>query len=256
MTAAETPSGTPDPSARRAEIAAGLEQVEDRIARACASAGRARDEVTLVVVTKYFPAADVRHLAELGVRDVGENRYQEAAAKREECADLDLAWHFLGRLQSNKAAAVGAWADVVQSLDRRKLVSPLAKGVARTLEGPEDGAPESDLDVLVQVNLDPDPAEAARRGGAAPDDVPELAEAVLAASGLRLRGVMAVAPREEDPAAAFERLQQVAARMRSLEPGATWVSAGMSNDLEAAVACGATHVRVGGAILGNRPPNG
>jgi PLP dependent protein len=249
-------AGAAESDARRDEIATGLHRVEDRIAQACSAAGRASDEVTLVVVTKYFPAADVRHLAALGVRHVGENRYQEAAAKREECDDLDLCWHFLGRLQSNKAAAVGAWADVVQSVDRPKLVGPLAKGAARGREGLSEDVPRDVLDVLLQVNLDRDPAEAARRGGAAPDDVPALVEAVLAAPSLRLRGVMAVAPRDEEPLPAFERLHEIAARVRAAEPGATWISAGMSNDLEEAVTCGATHVRVGGAILGNRPPNG
>jgi pyridoxal phosphate enzyme (YggS family) len=246
--------GAADAERRRAEIAEGLQRVEDRIAAACSAAGRSPDEVTLVVVTKYFPVADLRHLASLGVRHVGENRYQEAVAKREECADLDLTWHFLGRLQSNKAAAVGAWADVVQSLDRRKLVAPLARGATREPGEVDEAAAE--LDVLVQVNLDDDPAEAARRGGAAPDDVPALTEAVLEASGLRLRGVMAVAPREEEPRSAFQRLHEIAARVQADSPGATWISAGMSNDLEDAITCGATHVRVGGAILGNRPPNG
>jgi PLP dependent protein len=249
-------AGAAESDARRDEIATGLRRVEDRIVQARSAAGRASEEVTLVVVTKYFPAADVRHLADLGVGHVGENRYQEAAAKREECGDLDLTWHFLGRLQSNKAAAVGRWADVVQSLDRVKLVAPLAKGAVEAMEEHPRNASPRPIDVLVQVNLDLDPSEALRRGGAAPDDVPALAEAVLATPGLRLRGVMAVAPRDEEPRPAFERLHETAARVRAVDPGATWISAGMSNDLEEAVACGATHVRVGGAILGNRPPNG
>ena len=154
--------------------------MQGRIADACAEAGRQPDEVTLVVVTKFFPVSDVRVLAELGVRDVGENRYQEAVAKSEECADLDLRWHFMGRLQSNKAAAVGRWADVVQSLDRAKLV-PRSGGGA---EEREDRGP---LEVLVQVNLDTDPEEARARGGAAPDDVPALAEAVAGDDGAPAR---------------------------------------------------------------------
>ena len=102
------------------EIADGLDAVRERIAAACAAAGRDADEVTLVVVTKFFPASDVRLLADLGVRDVGENRHQEAVEKAAECADLDLRWHFVGGLQSNKAAAVAAYADVVHSVDRRQ----------------------------------------------------------------------------------------------------------------------------------------
>jgi PLP dependent protein len=234
---------------RADEIASNLARVERRIADACARAGRDRDEVTLVVVTKYFPVSDVRVLADLGVHEVGENRYQEAVAKSEECAELDLRWHFMGRLQSNKAAAVGRWADVVQSLDRAKLVTPLARG-AQEREG------RGPLDVLVQVNLDTDPEEAQGRGGADPADVPALAEAVAEAASLRLRGVMAVAPREGEPSAAFERLRAVSEAVRAVVPEATYLSAGMSGDLEAALERGATHVRVGGAILGNRPTNG
>ena len=152
-------------------------------------------------------------------------------------------------LQSNKAAAVGRWADVVQSLDRAKLVTPLGRGA----EERDDRGP---LEVLVQVNLDTDPNDVRERGGAVPDDVPALAETVAGNDALRLGGVMAVAPREGDPRAAFERLRAVSLAVRAVVPGATYVSAGMSGDLEAAIACGATHVRVGGAILGNRPVNG
>src|SRR5205085_11753026 len=130
--------------ARQAELAAGLAAVEQRIVAACGSAGRSRDEVTLVVVTKTFPASDVRLLAGLGVRDVGESRDQEAAPKAEACADLDLVWHFVGRLQSNKARSVAAYADVVHSVDRPSLVGALASGAARAART---------LGVLVQVSL-------------------------------------------------------------------------------------------------------
>ena len=232
--------------ARRAELAGNLERLEARIAAACADAGRRRDEVTLVVVTKFFPASDVRLLHDLGVRHVGENRHQEAAAKHAECRDLDLTWHFIGGLQSNKAAAVGSWADVVHSVDRTRLLGGLSRA-----------AHERDrlLDVLVQVSLDDD-AAAGGRSGAAPADVPDLAGAVLAAPGLRLRGVMGVAPLGGDPADAFGLLARVAAAVRELAPDAAWISAGMSGDLEQAIACGATHVRVGTAVLGNRPTRG
>ncbi|NUR05801.1 MAG: YggS family pyridoxal phosphate-dependent enzyme [Nocardioidaceae bacterium] len=229
-------------SDRKADVAANLEAVRARIADACARSGRSADEVTLTVVTKFFPASDVRLLADLGVRHVGENRHQEAQAKAAECADLGLVWHFVGGLQSNKAAAVAGYADVVESVDRGKLLRGLSKG-----------AHESDhvVDVLVQVSLDED--DAAARSGASPDDVPALAEQVAAADGLRLRGVMAVAPLGADPVPAFERLARVAEQVRLIDPAATWVSAGMSGDLEAAVESGATHVRIGSAVLGARP---
>ena len=232
---------------RRDEIAANLRTVHERIAGACAAAGRSADQVTLTVVTKYFPASDVRLLAGLGVADVGENRHQEAEAKAAECVGLGLRWHFIGNLQSNKAAAVAAYADVVESVDRPKLLGGLSRGAQ------ERGVV---LDCLVQVNLDPDAGAGTGRGGAAPGDVEALAARVAAAEGLRLRGVMAVAPPGEDPLPAFERLSRLADQVRRVDPSATWVSAGMSGDLEAAVQTGATHVRIGSAVLGPRPPLG
>lgn len=232
---------------RRAEIAAGLESVRARIAASCADAGRSPDEVTLTVVTKYFPVSDVRLLAELGVTDVGENKHQEAQAKAAECAELGLRWHFVGNLQSNKAAAVARYADVVESVDRPKLLSGLSRGA---------GERGRELDCLVQVNLDPDAGTGSGRGGAAPADVGALAERVRDTENLRLRGVMAVAPPGEDPRPAFERLARLADEVRRVEPSATWVSAGMSGDLEDAVRSGATHVRIGSAVLGPRPPLG
>lgn len=231
---------------REAELAANLARVRDRIAAACAEAGRDPAGVALTVVTKFFPAGDVRLLAGLGVTDVGENRHQEAAAKHEECAALGLTglrWHFIGGLQSNKAAAVARYADVVESVDRTKLVVPLARRAE---------ASGRVVDALVQVSLD-DPGATGSRAGALPGDVVALAERIADESSLRLRGVMAVAPLGADPRRAFERLAAVAADVRAIEPAATWVSAGMSGDLEAAIACGATHVRIGSAILGIRP---
>jgi PLP dependent protein len=227
---------------RRDELATNLATVRGRISDACTAAGRDTDEVTLVVVTKFFPESDVRLLAELGVTDVGENRHQEGSAKAAACADLDLSWHFIGSIQSNKAAAIAAYADVVESVDRVKLVRHLERGA-------HDRGRE--VDCLVQVSLDPPGAVA--RGGAAPADVGAVAEAVALAGGLRLRGVMAVAPLGEPPLPAFERLAAVAADLRRDHPEATVVSAGMSGDLEEAIRCGATHVRVGSAVLGPRP---
>jgi pyridoxal phosphate enzyme (YggS family) len=231
-------------SDRRTEVAGNLDRVRERIAQACTRADRSADEVTLTVVTKFFPASDVRLLAELGVRHVGENRHQEAEAKAAECADLDLVWHFIGGLQSNKAAAVASYAAVVESVDRAKLVNGLSRGAHQH---------DRVLDVLVQVSLDAEAASGGR-AGAAPDAVPALAELVAQAEGLRLRGVMAVAPLDEDPLPAFARLASVAEQVRLVDPAATWVSAGMSSDLEAAVESGATHVRIGSAVLGGRPP--
>lgn len=223
------------------EIREGLAAVRARIARACEIAGRP-DDVTLIVVTKTFPASDVRILADLGVTDVGENRHQEASAKADECADLPLTWHMIGQLQRNKAAAVVTWADVIQTVDRE----PLAQAIGRAAM-----SAGVTRDVLVQVSLDlPVRAD---RGGCDPSDVPALCDLVTETPGLRLRGVMAVAPHPGDPDEAFARLAQVAGQVRARDPEARMISAGMSEDLEAAVAHGATHVRVGSAVLGTRP---
>ena len=229
-------------SSRRDDLTANLAAVRARIRAACAAAGR-DDDVTLVVVTKFFPEADVRLLAELGVTAVGENRHQEASAKAAACADLGLSWHFIGSIQSNKAVAIATYSDVVESVDRVKLVGPLNRGAH------ERGR---DVDCLVQVSLDP--PGAVNRGGAAPADVPRIADEIALAGGLRLRGVMAVAPLGAPPLPAFERLAVVAADLRRDHPEARAVSAGMSTDLEEAIRCGATHVRVGSAVLGPRPP--
>lgn len=238
---------------RAAELAENLADVRRRVAEAEAAAGRPAGSVHLVVVTKTFPAEDVRLLAGCGATDVGESREPEAGLKARACADLPLRWHQVGQVQTKKAAAVAAWADVVHSADRERLVAALARGHARAVE--EGLRPEGHvLDVLVQVDLADDEDRDPGRGGAAVGDVPALAEAVAASEGLRLAGVMAVAPAGVDPRGPFERLAQVAARVRAEHPGAAVVSAGMSGDLEEAVVAGATHVRVGRAVLGARPP--
>lgn len=224
---------------RTDEIASGLAGVEKRISEACLAAGRDRGEVTLVAVTKTYPASDVRLLAGLGVRDVGENRDQEAAAKAAECADLPLTWHFVGQLQTNKVRSVVGYADLIHSVDRARLVEAISREAVRQ---------SRKIGCLVQVALDDDPG----RGGVRPVDVPALAAAIDAAPGLWLGGVMAVAPLGEDPAKAFARLRDVALGVQEGHPRATMISAGMSEDLAEAIAHGATHVRVGTALLGRR----
>ncbi|GGR01567.1 YggS family pyridoxal phosphate-dependent enzyme [Streptomyces netropsis] len=237
---------------RRTQLAQNLAQVEERISSACAAAGRAREDVTLIVVTKTYPASDVRLLAELGVRHVAENRDQDAAPKAAECSDLSLTWHFVGQLQTNKVRSVANYTDVVQSVDRLKLVNSLSAAAVRT---------GRKLDCLIQVALDAESGQTGRktadRGGAAPDEVAALADALAEAEGLRPAGLMTVAPLVGPYAgrqrAAFDRLMEIATDLRSAHPAANMVSAGMSADLEDAVAAGATHVRVGTAVLGVRP---
>jgi pyridoxal phosphate enzyme (YggS family) len=241
-------AGTDD--RRRAELVGALGAVRARIAAACESAGRDSRSVTLVAVTKTYPATDVLTLLRLGVTDLAENRDQEAAAKAAETAAALTAqpdlpkpvWHFVGQLQSRKCRSVVGYATSVHSLDRLKLVPVLARAVAEQRPDP--------LDVFVQVSLDGN----VERGGAVPEAVPELADAAAEHPELRLRGLMAVPPLGADPDAAFARLAELSAELRARHPAADAMSAGMSGDLEAAIRNGSTHVRVGTALLGRRAP--
>ena len=226
---------TDDPRAE--EIGANVAQVRERIAAAAKAAGRDPGELTLIGITKTFPVEDALRL---GVPDLGENRDQDARVKAGELPEAR--WHFVGRLQRNKAGSVATYAAVVHSLDRAELVRALANGVRRAEREP--------LDVLVQVSIDGDPD----RGGAPAGEVVALADAAAATGLLRPAGVMAVAPMDADPDAAFATLYDIAATLRATHPAATVISAGMSADLEAAVRNGATHLRIGTALLGGRPP--
>lgn len=241
-----------DPSrARAAQLAGALELQTARLVAAAVQAGRDPADVHIIAVTKRFPASDVVLLSELGVQAVAENRHQEAMAKHAEVSSVLAAenvpgpqWHFIGQLQTNKAKAVARYADWVDTVDRESLVAALSAGAV---------AAGRDLNVLVQVSLEGGSDDAAHRGGCPPVKVPELAAAVDAAPGLTLRGVMGMAPLDGDPAVAFATLAQVAAEVRMRHPQADQISAGMSGDLEAAVAAGATQVRLGTALLGERP---
>lgn len=217
-------------------LEARVREVEERIALAARASGREASDITTIVVTKFHPAQLVRELFALGIRHVGENRHQEAVAKHAELAELDLTWHFIGQLQSNKARAVAEYARVIHSVDRPSLVSALANQ-------------DREVDVFLEINLTDIPG----RGGVMPGDLESLCEAVLQVPQLNLRGVMAVAPVDEEPAPAFDRVLGYAARVRALAPGARDLSIGMSGDFEAAIARGATHLRIGTAITGKRP---
>jgi PLP dependent protein len=236
----------PDPAAaRRSELAGHLGQVRKRIEAACAAAGRDVTGTTMVAITKTWPATDVRLLHDLGVTDFGENRDAEASAKAAQCGGLALTWHFVGQLQTNKAASVAGYADVIHSVDRIRLVRAL--GTAARRQG-------RTLTCLIQVSLDP-PGRHEGRGGTPPGQAGALAEAVAAEDGLVLGGIMAVAPMGVPAAEAFAGLQPAAAAVQAVRPEATIISAGMSGDLEAAIAAGATHLRIGTALLGaGRPP--
>ncbi|MGY5882169.1 YggS family pyridoxal phosphate-dependent enzyme [Modestobacter lacusdianchii] len=226
-------------------LAENRQAVRERIDAAARAAGRDPASVRLLAVSKTRPAEDVRALAGLGQLDFAENRVQELAGKAADLADLTgLRWHLVGQLQRNKAAAVVRLGAGVQSVDRASLVQALSRAADR--EG-------RTVDVHLQVDLGGPEGELGARGGADPDEVPGLADAVAEAPGLRLLGLMAVAPRGEAPAPAFARLAELAARVRADHPAALELSAGMSGDLEAAVTAGATEVRVGTALFGARP---
>lgn len=232
-------------------LAERLATVDGQIADAARAAGRDPSEITRIVVTKFHPASLVRDLYALGVRDVGENRQQEFSAKAESLREDQgsaqetrlegLRWHFIGQAQTNKAGAIRRHADAVHSVDRIRLANALDRA-----------DPEGELDVLVQVNLTDDPG----RGGIPPAEAEQLAAHIRSLPSLRLRGVMGVAPLDEEPASAFERLRAVANVVRDVEPDATWISAGMTGDFAEAVAAGATHLRIGSAITGPRPDRG
>jgi PLP dependent protein len=234
---------------RRQQLATALAEVSVRIERACQSAGRSSAGVELLPVAKGFPALDVALLTDLGLRAFGENRVQEAGPKIAEVAELrpelELRWHLVGRLQRNKARAAAVWAARIESIDATALAHTVDAAVRRAVERGERSGP---LPVLVQVSLDADP----NRGGAAVAELPALADTVAASDGLRLDGVMAVAPMDADPDRAFGLLAEAAARLRSAHPEADVVSAGMSGDLEAAIRHGSTCVRVGTALFGPR----
>ncbi|WP_168583706.1 YggS family pyridoxal phosphate-dependent enzyme [Gephyromycinifex aptenodytis] len=235
-----------DHEPRLSELAVSLRRVQERIAAACTDSQRDPSQVKLVVVTKFFPASDVLHLAQLGVDEVGENRDQEAgpkAAQVRAALPKGPRWHFIGQLQTNKAASVASYADVVQSVDRVRLVNALEKGAAKA---------GRELEVLLQVDLGQGADQG--RGGALPQEIPQLGAAVADCEYLKLAGLMAVAPLGAPARPAFERLAALAHTLQAEHPDARVISAGMSGDLEDAIACGATHLRVGTAILGARPP--
>lgn len=225
---------------RRAELAERHAAVRRRVDEACAAAGRDPGEVTVIVVTKTYPASDVSILADLGVRDIGENRHPEAGRKHAEVDDPSLTWHFVGALQTNKANQIARYADWIHSVDRPKLVRALSSAAELA---------QRELSCLIQVRL----SETEGRAGVEPDEARALADAVAASPGLRLGGVMGVAPLGEDPRPAFDELRDVFEAIRADHPQATALSAGMSEDAEAAIHAGATHLRIGRAVLGERP---
>jgi pyridoxal phosphate enzyme (YggS family) len=218
---------------RRSEITSNLKAVRDEISKAVMSAGRSLDEITLIAVTKTFPASDVEILRDLGVTHFGENRDAEAAPK---AAAVAGTWHFQGQIQSNKLKSITSWANVIHSLDE-----------IRHFEVIEKNAPHP-LDIFCQVSLDGSEG----RGGVSEQKLYELAQAIEKSAVHRLQGLMAVAPLGVDPTVAFSKLSAIHKAFMADFPKADKLSAGMSGDFKEAIAYGATHIRIGSSILGSR----
>jgi pyridoxal phosphate enzyme (YggS family) len=238
---------------REAELAASLTAVRERLARAAQAAGRDVTEITLLPVTKFFPASDVRVLHGLGCRDFAESREQEASRKAAELAgefaDDPVRWHMVGRIQRNKAKAIARWAYAAHSVDSAKLVSALDRGAAEALA---EGVRTAPLRVYLQLSLDGD----VERGGidvGQPELLDELCAAVDSAEALQFVGLMGIPPLGADAASAFARLQAEWRRVQQGYEQRLELSAGMSGDLETAVEHGSTCVRVGTALMGPRP---
>ncbi|MDE0975044.1 MAG: YggS family pyridoxal phosphate-dependent enzyme [Candidatus Nanopelagicales bacterium] len=230
-------------SFRAKELDQNLQAAHDRID--AVSEGR---RVDLLVISKTYPSSDIHILNGLGQHAFGENRDQEGKSKHVESENSDLvSWHMVGQLQSKKLNSIARWADTVETLDRLELIIPLDRAAAQA---------NKKLRVLIQVNLDPvEFREGMNRGGVNPGAVPDFVAELEKAPHLTLGGVMGVGPHPEmgaDVDAAFGQLAGAAALVQKLTPEATMISAGMSGDLEQAIRAGATQVRLGSAILGER----
>ena len=224
---------------RKDQILSNLESVKEKISAAAQAAGRSPSEVTLIAVTKTFPVSDLEILHELGVRNFGENRDQEAAPKVG-VLPADITWHFQGGIQSNKLKSISNWASVIHSVDKFKYAQMISQfSVGKTKE------------IFIQVSLDSLPQS---REGVDPADLMQLAEQIMRLPNLQVKGLMAVAPLDQPTEQAFVRLQQIQQKFIQLYPAASSLSSGMSGDYELAISLGATHVRIGSSILGNRTP--
>jgi pyridoxal phosphate enzyme (YggS family) len=249
-------TGTLNPGAaptREVELAEALAAVRTRLERAADAAGRNSAEIELLPVTKFFPASDVIILRHLGCEDFGESREQEGsnkAAQVSEMVDGDpIRWHMVGRIQRNKARSIAGWAYAAHSVDNRKVVDALNRGATQALD---EGRRAEPLRVYIQISLDGDE----KRGGIDVDNaglVDEICGAVESAEGLTFVGLMGIPPLGADPDDAFARLQAEHQRVARDHQQRLELSAGMSSDLEAAVRHGSTCVRVGTALLGQRP---
>jgi PLP dependent protein len=224
-----------------ADVAGRLRQVRARMDAAAARSGRSPDAVTLVAVSKEFPSEAILAARAAGQMDFGENRAQALERKADALGAGAVRWHFVGRLQRNKAAGVVARAALIHSVDRLPLVRTIADAArARQRVQP----------VLLQVNVGADPA----KGGCAPAEVPALLAAMQELDGIRCTGLMTMPPLGVDPRPPFRALRALRDELAERHPGVRHLSMGMTNDFEVAVEEGATIVRLGEAVFGPRPP--
>ncbi len=221
------------------EISGNLEKVKEQIKLAAASANRLSEEITLVAVTKTFPVSDIEILYSLGIRDFGENRDQEASAKIG-LLPKDVRWHFQGQIQSNKLKSITSWASYIHSVDQLKYAQMIS-----------DYSAGNEKPIFMQVSLDKPPQS---RSGVNPSELLELAGAISALPGIRLQGLMAVAPVNSPAEQAFAELEDIRSDFLSTFPDAKSLSIGMSGDYQIAIKYGATHIRIGSSILGIRSP--
>ena len=224
---------------RRNELEQNLNELNQRIAKACAESGRNVDEVNTIAITKTWPTSDIEILYNLGLRNFGESKDQEAFKKAEELNKDDIYWHFVGQIQTNKINHIATYADYVHGVDRIKVVEGFENALEKFGQA---------ITALIQVSLDGDES----RGGALPSAINSIAEAIEKSKNLKLGGLMAVAPLNQSPDVAFSRLAEIASYFRRDFPAAQMISAGMSDDLEIAIKYGATHLRIGSDLLGKR----
>lgn len=221
------------------QISANLEKVNEQIKLAAASANRLSEDITLVAVTKTFPVSDIEILYSLGIRDFGENRDQEASEKVG-LLPKDVRWHFQGQIQSNKLKSITSWASYIHSVDQLRYAQMIS-----------DYSAGNKKPIFMQVSLDKPPQS---RSGVNPSELIELAGAISALPGIRLQGLMAVAPVNSPAEQAFAELEDIRSDFLSTFPDAKSLSIGMSGDYQIAIKYGATHIRIGSSILGIRSP--
>lgn len=224
---------------RRNEIEQNLNELNQRIEKACTDSGRSFDEVKTIAITKTWPTSDIEILYDLGLRNFGESKDQEAIKKVEELRGKDIHWHFVGQIQTNKINHIASYADYVHAIDRNKVVEAFENALEKNGRS---------INALIQVSLDGDES----RGGALPEAISSIAKAIEDSIHLTLGGLMAVAPVNQSPEVAFKKLSEIAGDFHQDFPSAQMISAGMSDDLEIAIKYGATHLRIGSDLLGNR----